>query len=105
METYNLIKTGLNQNIPECIKCKKTNISITCRGSRNINPQIGGDMIITLEEVNLNFIQDIPISDIVSYTDNEKLFKAIIENDPKILKDYLKEKNYGHYYTAKGVEA
>jgi len=48
---------------------------------------------VELDYPNMKFIGDIPIKDLVSYADNEKLLRAIIENDPSILTDFLKEKN------------
>ena len=49
---------------------------------------------LTIVHPSLDFLEDIEINDILHYCDNEKLFKAIIDNDDEILHNYLVESSY-----------
>ena len=56
---------------------------------------------IELTNPHMGFIQDLEVDDIISHTDNKKLLNAIIKNDPAILRKYLKNNDYGHFYDRK----
>lgn len=69
-------------------------LNIRCGYIENVTPLTTGDVDVTLKSVDKDFIDNLEIKDIVSYADNKKLFKAIIENDEDILHNYLQQSGY-----------
>jgi len=69
-------------------------LKISSRGIIDISSRTGGFLKITLEDVHTKFIEDIPIMEIVSRVNNEKMFNAIVENDVEILHEYLRKNGY-----------
>ena len=67
------------------IKCDSVNIE-TRQGTNEI--------ILDIQKPDLVFLGDIKIEDLVKGYDNRELFEAIIENDERIIHEYLATRGY-----------
>lgn len=65
------------------------NITIQCKNIAEINAICGMDIEVELYDVDLKFIEDLPIDKIVSYADNKKLLKAILEDDEDLQQEVI----------------
>ena len=60
-----------------------------------IDSASGTNQVTTLlTKPNMNFLENIKPEFIVAYCDNEKVFAAIVENDPEILHEYLRSAGF-----------
>jgi len=55
----------------------KNNITIECAGIANLSAQSEGKISIDLQEVDISFIEDIPLSGVAQWVDTEKLLNEL----------------------------
>ena len=67
------------------------NLEIRCRGVANISASLHGDMNVDLEQVDLSFLENIPVEDIAKYIDIKEVLGEI---DYDTIVDYLEERYY-----------
>ena len=65
------------------------NLEIRCRGVANISASLHGDMNVDLEQVDLSFLENIPVEDIAKYIDIKEVLGEI---DYDTIVDYLEER-------------
>ena len=70
---------------------KMNNFEIRCRGVANISASLHGDMNVDLEQVDLSFLENIPVEDIAKYIDIKEVLGEI---DYDTIVDYLEERYY-----------
>lgn len=61
------------------------NLEITCKGIADTSIR-GGEIDITLEYINTDFIEQIPVKEIVMYADNKAILDAMDYDD---IVDYI----------------
>ena len=80
-------------------------MEIECKGIGNLSISSSDKIIVDLEEVDMSFLEDVEISDIVSWCDTEKLleqmdtdelFKELLEdeNNQEALHEHLRASGY-----------